>query len=134
MTEAKKKLKILLRPGESEKRPDLAWPKSFKKEPVEVVAVCKPSLAWLTNRMLSSNWLNFGESWGETMKMGTWRKYLISGGVVEIVLGYSRNDGKRSLKIGSESSRKSLTHPESLSSTIAYVLLQLQLLMIDQIR
>ena len=40
MTEAKKKLKILLRPGESEKRPDLAWPKSFKKEPVEVVAVC----------------------------------------------------------------------------------------------
>jgi hypothetical protein len=39
MTEAKKKLKILLRPGESEKRPDLAWPKSFKKEPVEVVAV-----------------------------------------------------------------------------------------------
>jgi hypothetical protein len=45
MTEAKKKLKILLRPGESEKRPDLAWPKSFKKEPVEVVAVCKPSLA-----------------------------------------------------------------------------------------
>jgi hypothetical protein len=41
MTEAKKKLKILLRPGESEKRPDLAWPKSFKKEPVEVVAVCR---------------------------------------------------------------------------------------------
>lgn len=54
MTEAKKKLKvsivllgsdlrahcqILLRPGESEKRPDLAWPKSFKKEPVEVVTV-----------------------------------------------------------------------------------------------
>ena len=37
MTEAKKKLKILLRPGESEKRPDLAWEKSFKKEPVEVV-------------------------------------------------------------------------------------------------
>ncbi len=39
MTEAKKKLKILLRPGESDKRPDLAWPKSFKKEPVEVVKV-----------------------------------------------------------------------------------------------
>ncbi|ORY35466.1 putative actin cytoskeleton organization and biogenesis-related protein [Naematelia encephala] len=37
MNEAKKKLKILLRPGESEKRPDLAWEKSFKKEPVEVV-------------------------------------------------------------------------------------------------
>ncbi|WWC63211.1 uncharacterized protein I303_105811 [Kwoniella dejecticola CBS 10117] len=37
MTEAKKKLKILLRTGETEKRPDLAWPKSFKKEPVEVV-------------------------------------------------------------------------------------------------
>ncbi|WRT68342.1 uncharacterized protein IL334_005318 [Kwoniella shivajii] len=37
MTEAKKKLKILLRTGETDKRPDLAWPKSFKKEPVEVV-------------------------------------------------------------------------------------------------
>ncbi|OCF76129.1 cortical actin cytoskeleton protein asp1 [Kwoniella mangroviensis CBS 8886] len=37
MTEAKKKLKILLRTGETEKRPELAWPKSFKKEPVEVV-------------------------------------------------------------------------------------------------
>jgi hypothetical protein len=57
------------------------------------------------------------------MKMGMWRKSLISGGVVEIVLGYSRNDGKRSLKTGSESSRKSLTHPEFLSFTIAYVLL-----------
>jgi len=51
MTEAKKKLKILLRPGESEKRPDLAWPKSFKKEPVEVVAVCGAVLACLTDRM-----------------------------------------------------------------------------------
>ncbi|WWC90767.1 uncharacterized protein L201_005704 [Kwoniella dendrophila CBS 6074] len=37
MTDAKKKLKILLRTGETDKRPDLAWPKSFKKEPVEVV-------------------------------------------------------------------------------------------------
>lgn len=33
----KKRLKILLRPGEPEKRPDLTWPKSMKKEPVEVV-------------------------------------------------------------------------------------------------
>lgn len=45
MNEAKKKLKILLRPGESEKRPDLAWEKSFKKEPVEVV---KDVIAQLT--------------------------------------------------------------------------------------
>ena len=37
MTEAKKSLKLLLRPGESEKRPELAWPKGLKKEPVEVV-------------------------------------------------------------------------------------------------
>ncbi|RXK41207.1 cortical actin cytoskeleton protein asp1 [Tremella mesenterica] len=37
MAETKKKLKILLRPGESEKRPDLAWPKGLKKEPVDVV-------------------------------------------------------------------------------------------------
>jgi hypothetical protein len=37
MTEAKKQLKSLLRTGETERRADLAWPKSFKKEPVEVV-------------------------------------------------------------------------------------------------
>ncbi|KAF5321359.1 hypothetical protein D9619_001101 [Psilocybe cf. subviscida] len=35
--DVKKRLKILLRPGESEKRPELTWPKSMKKEPVEVV-------------------------------------------------------------------------------------------------
>jgi inositol hexakisphosphate/diphosphoinositol-pentakisphosphate kinase len=39
MAEAKKMLKILLRTGETEKRPDLAWERGFKKEPVEVVAV-----------------------------------------------------------------------------------------------
>ncbi|KAL5527236.1 hypothetical protein ACEPAG_6027 [Sanghuangporus baumii] len=37
MDDVKKCLKILLRPGEPEKRPDLTWPKSMKKEPVEVV-------------------------------------------------------------------------------------------------
>lgn len=40
MDDVKKRLKILLRPGEPEKRPDLTWPKSMKKEPVEVVRVC----------------------------------------------------------------------------------------------
>jgi inositol-hexakisphosphate/diphosphoinositol-pentakisphosphate 1-kinase len=39
MDDVKKRLKILLRPGESEKRPELIWPKSLKKEPVEVVKV-----------------------------------------------------------------------------------------------
>lgn len=39
MDEVKKRLKILLRPGEPERRPQLTWPKSLKKEPVEVVAV-----------------------------------------------------------------------------------------------
>ena len=37
--DVKKRLKILLRPGEPEKRPELTWPKSMKKEPVEVVKV-----------------------------------------------------------------------------------------------
>ncbi|KAF9259502.1 hypothetical protein L218DRAFT_874643 [Marasmius fiardii PR-910] len=37
MDDVKKRLKILLRPGESEKRPELTWPKSMKKEPVEEV-------------------------------------------------------------------------------------------------
>jgi hypothetical protein len=40
MDEVKKRLKILLRPGEPERRPQLTWPKNLKKEPVEVVAVC----------------------------------------------------------------------------------------------
>ena len=39
MDDVKKRLKILLRPGESEKRPELIWPKSMNKEPVEVLRV-----------------------------------------------------------------------------------------------
>lgn len=39
MDDVKKRLKILLRPGESEKRPELIWPKSMNKEPVEVLKV-----------------------------------------------------------------------------------------------
>jgi hypothetical protein len=39
MDDVKKRLKILLRPGEPEKRPELTWPRSLKKEPVEVVKV-----------------------------------------------------------------------------------------------
>ncbi|KAG9104895.1 hypothetical protein FRC06_006720 [Ceratobasidium sp. 370] len=37
MDDVKKRLKFLLRPGESERRPELTWPKGMKKEPVEVV-------------------------------------------------------------------------------------------------
>lgn len=44
MDDVKKRLKILLRPGEPEKRPELTWPKSMKKEPVEVVSVRFPRL------------------------------------------------------------------------------------------
>jgi hypothetical protein len=40
MDDVKKRLKILLRPGEPEKRPEWTWPKSMKREPVEVVKVC----------------------------------------------------------------------------------------------
>jgi len=39
MDDVKKSLKTLLRPGEPEKRPELTWPKSMKREPVEVVKV-----------------------------------------------------------------------------------------------
>lgn len=39
MDDVKKRLKILLRPGEPEKRPELTWPKGMKREPVEVVKV-----------------------------------------------------------------------------------------------
>ncbi|KDQ64480.1 hypothetical protein JAAARDRAFT_28111 [Jaapia argillacea MUCL 33604] len=37
MDDVKKRLKILLRPGEPQKRPELTWPKGLKKEPVQVV-------------------------------------------------------------------------------------------------
>ncbi|KAK4689515.1 inositol-hexakisphosphate/diphosphoinositol-pentakisphosphate 1-kinase, partial [Tremellales sp. Uapishka_1] len=57
MTDAKKKLKILLRPGESDKRPDLAWPKSFKKEPVEVVKEVIEQLTEL-RRIMRRNYEN----------------------------------------------------------------------------
>jgi len=52
MDDVKKRLKILLRPGESEKRPELTWPKSMKKEPVEVVKVC----LFLGNSRMSDSW------------------------------------------------------------------------------
>jgi hypothetical protein len=39
MDDVKKRLKTLLRPREAARRPQLIWPKKFKKEPVEVVAV-----------------------------------------------------------------------------------------------
>ena len=39
MDDVKKRLKILLRPGESDKRPELIWPKSMNKEPLEVLKV-----------------------------------------------------------------------------------------------
>jgi hypothetical protein len=39
MDDVKKRLKILLRPGEPALRPELTWPKSMNKEPVEVVKV-----------------------------------------------------------------------------------------------
>ena len=45
MDDVKKRLKILLRPGESDKRPELIWPKSMNKEPLEVlkVSLCVPN-------------------------------------------------------------------------------------------
>jgi hypothetical protein len=49
MDDVKKRLKILLRPGEPEKRPELTW--RMKKEPVEVVKVNFPrkmGVSWST--------------------------------------------------------------------------------------
>lgn len=61
MDDVKKRLKTLLRPGEPEKRPELTWPKSMKKEPVEVVKVLYfnylficPGMLTLRLRRLSS--------------------------------------------------------------------------------
>lgn len=48
MDDVKKRLKILLRPGEPEKRPELTWPRSMKKEPVEVVKASSIQLLYQT--------------------------------------------------------------------------------------
>jgi hypothetical protein len=55
MDDVKKRLKILLRPGEPEKRPELTWPKSMKKEPVEVVKEVIQLLNGFRDTM-SRNW------------------------------------------------------------------------------
>ena len=55
MDGVKKRLKILLRPGEPEKRPELTWPKSMKKEPVEVVKVSAQGTPPSTYLILSRN-------------------------------------------------------------------------------
>ncbi|KAL0949953.1 hypothetical protein HGRIS_009975 [Hohenbuehelia grisea] len=51
MDDVKKRLKILLRPGEPEKRPELTWPKSMNKEPVEVVKEVIELLSEFRNTM-----------------------------------------------------------------------------------
>ncbi|KAI0080883.1 hypothetical protein K474DRAFT_1657395 [Panus rudis PR-1116 ss-1] len=55
MDDVKKRLKILLRPGEPEKRPELTWPKSMKKEPVEVVREVIELLASF-REIMHKNW------------------------------------------------------------------------------
>ncbi|KAJ3488715.1 hypothetical protein NLI96_g2649 [Meripilus lineatus] len=55
MDDVKKRLKILLRPGEPEKRPELTWPKSMKKEPVEVVKEVIELLASF-RQIMHKNW------------------------------------------------------------------------------
>lgn len=54
MDGVKKKLKILLRPGESERRPELHWPKDIKKEPVQVVREVAESLTNLREILLAN--------------------------------------------------------------------------------
>ena len=69
MDDVKKRLKILLRPGEPEKRPELIWPKSMNKEPVEVLKVSCSLRKRETILRVHRKWLNclaaFGPSWVE---------------------------------------------------------------------
>lgn len=58
--DVKKRLKILLRPGEPEKRPELTWPKSMKKEPAEVVRVRLVSFIFLCRVLRCLHVLPFG--------------------------------------------------------------------------
>ncbi|KAJ7276356.1 histidine phosphatase superfamily-domain-containing protein [Mycena haematopus] len=60
MDDVKKRLKILLRPGESEKRPELTWPKSMNKEPVEVV---KENFETMDVDKIQERWCCGDEPW-----------------------------------------------------------------------
>ncbi|KAG8817626.1 hypothetical protein FRC17_011142 [Serendipita sp. 399] len=74
MDEVKKRLKILLRPGEPARRPQLTWPKNMKKEPVEVVAeviellsgfrtVMRQSFATMDTDKIQQRWCCNDEPW-----------------------------------------------------------------------
>ncbi|KZT24527.1 hypothetical protein NEOLEDRAFT_1067306 [Neolentinus lepideus HHB14362 ss-1] len=71
MDDVKKRLKILLRPGEPEKRPELTWPKGMKKEPVEEViellssfrAIMKRNWETLDVDKLQERWCCGDEPW-----------------------------------------------------------------------
>ncbi|KAF8559128.1 hypothetical protein OG21DRAFT_1403687 [Imleria badia] len=71
MDDVKKRLKILLRPGEPEKRPELTWPKSMKKEPVEEViellssfrAIMRKNFETLDVDKIQERWCCGDEPW-----------------------------------------------------------------------
>lgn len=123
MDDVKKRLKILLRPGEPEKRPDLTWPKSMKKEPVEVVKEVIELLSSFRDTMKR----NF-----ETVEVSQiqerWCVCLLSGrhstecalGVVVTSHGYSENDGRSCLKISVTLSQRNSTRPEYVHVVSVY--------------
>jgi hypothetical protein len=140
MDDVKKRLKILLRPGEPEKRPELTWPKSMKKEPVEVVKVGgKLSTVWTyyncvhalqeviellgTFRdIMRRKWETMDvdkiqERWYVASPHSLRRQTDVCPGVVETNLGSSGSAGRSCSKISATSNRKNSTLHASRSFT-----------------
>jgi len=117
MDDVKKRLKILLRPGESEKRPELTWPKSMKKEPVEVVKVCVPGSTYYVILSAVQEVIELLSSFRDVMHRNfetldvdkiqeRWCLYILSfilvgsifAGAVVTSPGFSESDGKSYLR------------------------------------
>lgn len=114
MDDVKKRLKILLRPGEPDKRPDLTWPKSLKKEPVEVVREVIQLLSSFRDIMRRNfNTMDVDKiqpRWCGIYRLGARYSLIFFQGAVAMSLGYLLNDGKNFLKISVMSSKRSSIH------------------------
>jgi inositol-hexakisphosphate/diphosphoinositol-pentakisphosphate 1-kinase len=113
MDEVKKRLKILLRPGEPERRPQLTWPKNLRKEPVEVVAVRFPCADHdLISDRSCRRLFNCSQDSGRLCGIATRRWILTrfsSVGAAEMSHGCSASDGRSCSRTAAMSSQKSLT-------------------------
>ena len=119
--EVKKRLKILLRPGESERRPELAWPKD-EKEPAEVVKVrglseWRQLRAHCGYRKSSSCCVRSAKSCTGTTSVSMWRQSM-NDGAATMSPSSSENGGRSCSRNSATSSRRSLIHHGFVSTLL----------------